>query len=66
MTNHHPTCEYVDASLIDVWRVSFDGNSYVTDRDPAEEPELLSGDEVVTKERMHREIYENLPDFAGF
>lgn len=66
MTDHHPRCEYVDESLIDVWKVSYDGRHYYTDRDPADEPEVLCGDEVITKERMHREIYENLPDFAGF
>lgn len=64
MTNHHPSCEYVDESLIDVWRVSFDGASYVTDREPTDEE--TSEGETVTRERMHREIYEQLPEFNGF
>jgi hypothetical protein len=61
-TNHHPRCEYVDASLIDVWRVSYDGGSYVSDRAPMTTHQR----ETITREKMHREIYENLPEFQGF
>jgi len=63
-TDHHPRCEYVDASLIDVWRVTFDGAFYFQDTEPT--PDQLAHGEIVTKEKMHREIYENLPEFAGF
>lgn len=61
-TNHHPRCEYVDASLIDVWRVSYDGASYVVDQEPL----ATHHEETVTREKMHREIYEQLPEFNGF
>lgn len=60
-TDHHPRCPRVDDSLIDVWRVSYDGESYVIDREPDNNPQ-----ETVTRERMHREIYDNLPEFNGF
>lgn len=72
MTNHHPNCEHVDASLIDVWRVSIDGAGYTTDSEAnadeavalyAEDPDSVP---TITKERMHREIYEQLPEFEGF
>jgi len=62
MTNHHPHCEHINASLIDVWRVSLDGVSYVTDSHPGE----LTEGETVTAEKMHREIYDHLPEFSGF
>jgi hypothetical protein len=52
----------VDASLIDVWRVSYDGASYVRDSEPLEHHH----EETVTREKMHREIYEQLPEFQGF
>ena len=61
-TNHHPRCQHVDASLIDVWRVSYDGASYVL----AARPLPTHHEETVTREKMHREIYENLPEFGGF
>ena len=72
MPNHHSKCEHYNASLIDVWRVSYDGASYVTDSEAdaqeavalyAEDPDIVP---TVTKERMHREVYENLPEFDGF
>lgn len=66
MTLHNPRCSHVDSTLIDVWRVAYDGRHYITDLDPADEPEILCGDETITKGKMHREIYENLPDLAGF
>ena len=71
-TNHHPNCEHVDASLIDVWRVSSGGSSYVThDEADAKEASICYTDDehwpvTVTKEKMHREIYEQLPEFEGF
>jgi len=60
-TNHHPNCEHVDASLIPVWRVQLDGSSYLTDEKPDKDETV-----TVTEERMHREIYEQLPEFMGF
>ena len=64
-TNHHPRCEHVDASLIEVFRVSHeDGGSYATDQEP--NPNDLGDGCKVTSEKMHREIYEALAEFAGF
>lgn len=71
-TNHHPRCEYVDESLIDVWRVTIspgDKGGCICGSE-AELLEMAGNDPAepmtITKERMHREIFENLPDFAGF
>lgn len=68
MTNHHPRCEYVDASLIDVWRFSCGGSSYVVDREPSSDAALEAQESEVriTKEKMHCEIYEHLSEFDGF
>jgi len=73
MTNHHPQCEHVDKSLIDVWEVNLDGRSYVTnsEKDANDNLLLLLEDDPdcgvrINKLRMHREIYENLPEFDGF
>ena len=55
--NHHPNCEHYNDSLIEVWSVSFDGASYVLDAPPTE----IHDGEAVTQERMHREIYDQLP-----
>lgn len=72
MTNHHPKCEHVDASLIDVWRVNVPGESggLIVDSEAAaiDAARDETGEEPleITKEKMHREIYENLPEFGGF
>lgn len=68
MTNHHPRCEYVDASLIPVWRFTHDGSSYVTDQRPSHGAlsEAQESEVIVTEEKMHREIYDHLKEFAGF
>lgn len=71
-TNHHPRCEYVDESLIDVWRVTISpGDKGGCICGSEAEAREMAGDDpeepmTITKERMHREIFENLPDFAGF
>ena len=70
-TNHHPRCEYVDESLIDVWRVTIPGESTGCICGSEEEAKALAGDDPdepmeITKIKMHREIYENLPEFGGF
>jgi hypothetical protein len=71
MTNHHPRCEHVDASLMDVWRVCVPGESggcIVDDEKQAREMATEDPDAPleVHHQRMHREIFENLPEFAGF
>ena len=64
LTNHHPRCEYVGETLIDVWKVSIAGTGYYIDQEP--NPDEIGENETITKERMHREIFVNLPEFAGF
>lgn len=73
MTNHHPKCEYVDKSLIDVWFVNIYGEGYVTNSLAGAKKELFRLIEndpecgaKIEKRRMHREIYEALPEFGGF
>ena len=64
IANHHHACEHYEASKIDVWRVTLDGASYVTDREPT--PEEINEGEVVTKAKMAPECYEQPAEFAGF
>lgn len=66
--NHHPECEHVNASLIDVWRVRLAGETeggYLTDCEP-NGAEASESEVTVTKEKIHKEIYENLREFGGF
>lgn len=63
LTNHHPNCPHVDDSLIDVWKIEYDGACCYTD--DIEGMDIQEG-EKVTKEKMHKEVYEHLPDFEGF
>lgn len=72
MTLHHPNCEHANATLIDVWRVTIDpGDKGGCICGSEAEAREMAGDDpaapmTITKEKMHREIFENLPDFAGF
>ena len=71
MTNHHPNCPHVDDSLIDTWTMS-DGYSGVTlDNWDAIRIELESAAEndmkmTVVFARMHKEVFDALPEFQGF
>ena len=62
LTDHHHNCEHFNDSLIDVWKIEYEGQSCYCDT----EPEPMEEGETVTQEKMHREIYENLPEFEGF
>jgi len=62
--NHHPNCEHYNDSLIDVWKVELDGNYFYTDVEPCYK-DFIEG-EVITKEKLHRECYEQLEEFEGF
>lgn len=68
VTNHHPNCPHYSDSLMDVWKTTVDGVSAYTDNE--QDAKDLFGDDwknaTVTKEKMHREIFENLPEFEGF
>lgn len=63
-TNHHPNCPKVDESLIDVWHIECEHGSYYLDYEPR--PEDLEDDQIAVKGRMHRELYDRLPEFSGF
>jgi hypothetical protein len=66
-TNHHPRCEHVDASLIDVWKVTDGSSSYYTDSEEDARHEAVGCDDItITKAKMHQEIFEQLPEFEGF
>lgn len=74
MTNHHPNCPHYNDSLMDVW-VYTDGTTSCyfgseSEADDAMEREASESetDLVVRSEKrkMHREIFENLPEFDGF
>lgn len=64
ITNHHERCPHYNDSLIDVWKISDGHLYYYTDNanDIYEEGAGL----IVTKEKIHKEIFENLPEFNGF
>lgn len=71
--NHSPNCPRYNDSLIDVWLVKYCGSSYITDSEldaeaRAEEVVRESGGDTVAvvKEKFHREVFENLPEFDGF
>lgn len=64
MTNHHEACPHFCDSLIDVWKVTYDGQSYYQKTEP--QADELEGSETVTKEKMHSEIFDQLPEFLGF
>ncbi len=69
--NHHPDCTHYNESLMDVWKVTCCGSRcYVDSEVAAKEMQSLeeAGEDPVTVEkfRMHREIFENLPEFQGY
>lgn len=70
LTNHHPNCPHYNDSLMDVWKVSCHGsNCYLDNEKDAEQAAETegSGDTVaIVKTKMHREVFENLPEFDGF
>lgn len=72
LTNHHPRCSHYNDSLIDVWKVSDGSTAYITTSE-ADAIQCKRNDEecgvtglTITKTTMHREVFENLPEFAGF
>lgn len=71
MPNHHHNCEHYNASLIDVWSVRIPGEEHgcVTHCE-ADANDMAMEDPgaplEVVKIKMHREVYDNLPEFGGF
>lgn len=71
MTNHHPTCPHVDETLMDVWSVRIPGETSGLIVDDEENAKAIAAEDPhepleVVPMKMHREIYEHLPEFAGF
>ena len=65
LANHHPNCQHYNDSLIDVWKVTVDERScYVDNEQGALDTVGDSG--LVSKEKMHKEVFEHLPEFEGF
>lgn len=69
LTNHHENCPRYNDSLMDAWKVTVDGRSAYCEHE--QDARETAGDEqreeiTVTKERMHREVFEHLPEFEGF
>lgn len=63
LTTHHPNCEHYQKGLIDVWKVTVDGKScYVEKEQDAIDTKGDDHKAVITKERMHREIFDRLPN----
>jgi len=66
-TNHHLNCPHYNDSLMDVWKVTDGTSTYYSENeaDVREEAAEYEGLEI-SKTKIHREIYENLPEFDGF
>ena len=70
VTNHHPNCAHYNDSLIDVWKVDYDGAGFYTDNEQeakdAIHSSLGSSSLSILKIKMHREVFEYLHEFEGF
>ena len=73
VTNHHENCPHYNDSLMDVWKVTLNGCSCYVDNEQdandtaGSECDASGGDTVsIVKMKMHREIFEHLPEFEGF
>lgn len=65
--NHHPNCPHYNDSLIPIWKVSDGTTSFYSDDEDAARTEAENIEDVtITRGQIHREVYENLPDFDGF
>lgn len=65
VTNHHPNCPHYNDSLMDVWKVGDKPCCYFDNENEAM-AEPIDSDMTVVKEKMHREVFECLPEFDGF
>ena len=64
ITNHHPNCDHYNDSLIKVYKISYDG-AYYFDKYLPDLEDLEIGT-IISIEEMHKECYEQLPEFQGF
>jgi hypothetical protein len=59
--------EHLLGEQIDVWKVSDGSSSYYTTDEAAAKTEAEGCDDItISRVRMARKIYDNLPEFAGF
>lgn len=67
LTNHHPNCPHYNDSLIDVWKITVNGTCYFDNEHEATNAvqEEFEDETTITKEKMHREVFEHLPEFEG-
>jgi hypothetical protein len=66
MPNHHPNCPRYNDSLIDVWKVTLGGvTAYNLNEQDARDC-VGDSEMVVEQVKMHREVFEQLPEFEGF
>jgi hypothetical protein len=68
LPNHHPNCPHYNDSLVDVWKVTLDSVTCYVDNE-TDATETAGQDEpkpAIVKEKMHREVFDNLPEFDGF
>lgn len=72
LTIHHPRCEHFNDSLMDVWKVEVDGcGCYYHETEEGAKMSLENdieheGSGRIEKVKMHREVFEGLPEFEGF
>jgi hypothetical protein len=69
LTNHHPDCKHYNDSLIDAYKVITNNTFYYTeDENQVIDTIKDKTDSLIriVKEKMHREVFENLPEFEGF
>lgn len=65
LTNHHPNCSHYNDSLIDIWKVTSDDRTFYVESQQ-EACDYDDGTAIITKEKIHQEVFNNLPEFEGF
>lgn len=65
LTNHHEKCPRYNDSLMDAWKVSDGTIKFYTDDEQLAREEAQEAGVIVEKVKIHREVYENLPEFEG-
>lgn len=69
ITNHHPNCPHYNDSLMDVWKMTVNGSTCYFDNEQDvinAAQEEFEDETTITKQKMHREVFESLPEFEGF
>lgn len=69
LTEHHPNCPHYNDSLIGVWCAEIDGNKCYCQNE--QECRDVVGEEgwesaKISQIKMHKELFERLPEFDGF